>query len=151
MSGRSLTSTGRTGGRAILCTITWTNYFTDWRREMRLQINEDLRLESDQHGWAIQKRGIPTEGKNAGKEYWTNVAFSISVDGCVRLLAELQLRNSEAATLAEAVAGVNRLADEIRVAFDALLPKAKQEIVWTEEQHAHLDEGVERWAKGRKS
>jgi len=89
---------------------------------MILPINDKYRISSDRNQWIIQEyKGIATKdgkGRKAGEPVWKSISFHTNINSTVRRLAEMQIRESDATTLAEALRVVPEVAAAISQAFD---------------------------------
>ena len=86
---------------------------------MILNLTDDYRLESDSRCWMAQHRRVVQSGDNAGAVQWDTLGFYPKIGQAAIGLAEYDLRVSDATTLAEAMARVEKLAT---VLTDALTP-----------------------------
>ena len=72
---------------------------------MLIQVNDQFRIKSDSVQWMIQKRRTRN-----GKRTWESRLFFPSLQGAVKELGELMVRESEAQTLADALVEVEKIA-----------------------------------------
>ena len=89
---------------------------------MIIPINDKYRISSDKNQWMIQQfRGLATKdakGLKKGDEIWKAFSYHTTMNSTVRRLAELQIMESDADTLAEALNVLQRVAGDISRAFD---------------------------------
>ena len=71
---------------------------------MLIQVNDQFRIKSDSVQWMIQKRRTRN-----GKRTWESRLFFPSLQGAVKELGELMVRESEAQTLADALVEVEKI------------------------------------------
>ena len=100
---------------------------------MIIPINGKYRLASDSRQWIIQQNmGIAKKdgkGRRAGEPIWKGISFHTKIDSAVGRLAELQIMESDATTLGEALSVVRNVTDGLSSIFH---PVAKVE--WNQEK-----------------
>ncbi len=84
---------------------------------MKLPINDTYRITSDKYNWTIQKARI-----RRNKTTWEGYQYFGSLEACVNGLCELMVMESDARTLAEALAEVKRISTTLT---QALAPRFK--------------------------
>lgn len=84
-----------------------------------LPINDKWRISSDPHCWAVQERAGTRKADGAVVPNWRGRSYHTDLSSAVRHLAELQMRLSDAVTLSDALAEVQRIYDMLA---DALNP-----------------------------
>lgn len=88
---------------------------------MKLQIDDNWRIESDAMCWHVQKYvGTYKSGKKSGAAKYVTVAYLSTLGDAVGHLAERMLRESDAASGREAVDAAKRIAKIITNALDAI-------------------------------
>ena len=85
---------------------------------MRLQINDQWRIESDERCWNVQRyAGTYKSGKHVGKPKWVSVSYHGTLPGAINSLAQRLLRESDASTNTEALDAAWRISEEINDAL----------------------------------
>ena len=88
---------------------------------MILPINELYRLVANHHSWTIQRRRKRKHRKTeANVEDWQSILWFATLNQALNGLAELEIRTSDARTLADALAEVKKLTATLS---QALAPK----------------------------
>ncbi len=82
------------------------------RRRMIIPINEQYRINSDAHQWAVQKRRVRNN-----KEDWESQTYHPSVDAAVRSLGERMVRECKTDTLVDALKAVETIATTLSQAL----------------------------------
>jgi len=75
---------------------------------MILPINNDYRIEGDRYSWSIQKARL----KN-GETTWESINWFTSIEHAVNHLGEMMVRTSDAQTLGEALAEIERVTTKL--------------------------------------
>ena len=84
---------------------------------MQLPINEDYRAVTDPHCWILQKR---KPNKKKGTETWVGYQYYGTLQSLINGLSDQMLLDSEAETLADALAEAKRITS---VLTSALTPR----------------------------
>ena len=79
---------------------------------MNIPLNEGYRLSSDKYQWIVQKQIT-----RKGKIEWKNVSYHATPKQAVNHHAGVLVRTSEADTLTEALAVVERVVNELTIAL----------------------------------
>lgn len=83
---------------------------------MKLKINEEYRIISNDYSWVVQKRKWVS--KKTGETVWKTLTCHATVSGCLKALGDRMIRDSDAGTFAEAIAEVHRVTVELSKAFE---------------------------------
>lgn len=88
------------------------------------------RIESYTFGWTVavyegtQERHDKKTGVSTTEDKWRVFAYCLTLDHAIKSLAEAGLRWAEGTSVVEALAAVQQIGDDLRVAFAAALPPA---------------------------
>lgn len=84
---------------------------------MKVHIENNLYLESDERQYILVEYSIAKSGKNEGEAVGRNLSYHPSIDSAIRALVQRKIKESTAQTLAELAQDVRRIDEYIRGLF----------------------------------
>lgn len=86
---------------------------------MKFHIGEKFRITSERYCWHVQTfRGVYDQpGPKFGLAQYKTITYHTTLEDAVGSLAQLMLRELDTHTVAEALAGLRRIVEEIAAAF----------------------------------
>ncbi len=76
---------------------------------MNIKIDENYSLKSDDRNVILIENKVVQDGKNKGKEYEENIGFYPTVQAAMKGYLRLQTNKSDATTIKELIADVERI------------------------------------------
>lgn len=86
---------------------------------MRIEIGDKYLVTADQYNYILQERKVAKEGKNVGSEYLQTVGYFTRISQLVTTLIQLEVRQSDIASLSEMDAIIKAVGNQCEAAFKA--------------------------------
>lgn len=82
---------------------------------MLIKLDDVYYLGSDERNYIIKKKNITQSGVNAGKEYFTDIAFALSLEHLLNIYLNLCVKQSDATSFSELVADILEIKKHINL------------------------------------
>lgn len=81
---------------------------------MKLQINEDYRITTDEKNVMLEQRKVYQEGKNKGQEYYNTIGYYGTLEGAFNGMLNHRIRTSDASSYKELIKLVAEVREDIK-------------------------------------
>ncbi|WEK53283.1 MAG: hypothetical protein P0Y55_11865 [Candidatus Cohnella colombiensis] len=92
---------------------------------MKVQIEGNLYLESDSFQFILKEYGVVKEGKNAGEETVSTIAYLTSIEHAFRYLLKQKIKESTATNVRELIADLRRIEKWLHDLLDDEQPRGE--------------------------